>query len=56
MDIKMIRRKATVFGVALASMFGAPLPMMKKAHEDEDDPGLRVVNEEGIIASESPFG
>jgi hypothetical protein len=53
MNIKMIRRKATVFGVAIASMFGAPLPMMKKAHEDEEgDPGLRVVNEEGIIASE----
>lgn len=52
MNIKMFRRKAGVFGVAIASMFGAPLPMMKKSHEEEGDPGLRVVNEEGIISSQ----
>ena len=54
MGIKKFRRNVSVFGIAIASMFGAPLPMVRKSHEDDGDPGpgLRTVNEEGIITSE----
>lgn len=52
MNLKMFRNKIAVFGIALASMFGAPLPMVNKSHEDEGDAGLNLVEEEGIICSE----
>ena len=44
-------RKAAIFGVAVTSIFGAPLPAIKtKQGDDEED--LRLVEDEGIITSE----
>lgn len=44
-------RKVAIFGVAVTSIFGAPLPAIKtKQGNDEED--LRLVEDEGIIASE----
>jgi hypothetical protein len=52
MNIKMFRRKVSIFGVAVASVFGAPLPAIKKSHEEEgENPGTKIVDEEGIISS-----
>lgn len=44
-------RKATIFGMAVTSVFGSPLPKVK-VREDEDSGESRVVVEDGIVASE----
>lgn len=44
-------RKAAIFGVAVTSIFGAPLPVIK-TKQGGDDEDLRLVEDEGIISSE----
>lgn len=48
--IKMFR-KATIFGIAVTSIFGSPLPRTK-IKEDGDDGESRIVEEDGIVSSE----
>lgn len=48
--IKMFR-KAAIFGMAVTSVFGSPLPKVKTKEED-DNGESRIVVEDGIVASE----
>ncbi len=49
--IGKLLRKATIFGVALTSSFGAPMPVMKTRGDGEDEES-RTVEEDGIVSSE----
>lgn len=50
-NLTKLFRKATIFGMAAASIFGSPLPKVK-TKSDDDDENLRLVEDDGIISSE----